>query len=223
MMRLLRPNFLCFLMFCILSAVQSSYAFNVSPEDLKNPDSKFFRYVNAYIVSSALYQEALKINENMHFSCSEEYHILPGDVTILQPIIFDDKFQHPTSGLWLHRYRVQRCGREIIYNTYIASQNGAPPKIISGVNGLTNVSLKYLLDVIISVYKYANSQYAPCPQGSTNPTPFVYDTELKPDKSTSNQKWSEKWLVGICNTMITIHIDFDNIAQEMKYTINPAK
>jgi hypothetical protein len=223
MLQLVKRPFLIFVVFYILLVGQISHAFNVSVEDLKNPDSKFFRYVNAYIVSSALYQEALKINESMHFSCSDEYHILPGEVTIIQPIIFDEKFQHPVSGLWLHRYRVERCGKEIIYNTYIASRKGAPPKIIRGVNGLTNVSLRYLLDVIISVYQYANTQYGPCPEGSKNPTPFVYDTELDTSTNSSDQKWSERWSVGICNKIVTIGINFDDTGKELKHNINNIK
>lgn len=200
---------------------QASYSEDVSVDDLRNPDSRFFRYVNAYIVSSALYQEALKTNANMHFICSDEYNILPGEITMLQTVTFSEK-QHPISGLWKHRYTIERCGKSITYNTYIIAQNGDAPKVITGVNGTTNISLKDLFDVLVGVYQYANAHYTPCSDPSISTAPFIYNTEYIHEPNQLLNKWDEKWSVFICNSIVTLKISFNIDGNKLEYKIEAA-
>jgi|GEM_PF-4048192 len=206
----------------IMGLHSQSLAETVTEEDLKNVNSRFFHYVNAYIVSSALYQEAVKINANMHFSCNEEYKILPGEMTVLQPIVFDKNILHPTSGVWHHRYSVTRCSKTIMYNTYVIANKGKTPIIVSGLNGDSKVPFNSLFEISVATYTYVNYHYGPCPAESKYPQPFIYSTEVlhTPDESAST--WQERWTVEMCDAMIPLRMTMHNDAgDKLNFQISP--
>lgn len=200
-----------------------SMAETVMADDLKNANSRFFRYINAYIVSSALYDGAVKTNANMHFECAEEYKILPGEMTILQPITFAVNLLHPISGAWHHRYIIDRCNKKITYNTYVVAKNNSPPTIIPGMNGDSNVPFSSLFDITVAVYTYMNYHYAPCPDGSKDPQPFIHNTELIHTTNENANQWQERWTVAMCNDMVTLNMTMHNKDEKLGYQIEAVK
>lgn len=191
----------------------------VTSDDLKDVNSRFFRYINAYIVSSALYSEAVKTNQTLHFVCDQEYQILPGEITALQPISFAPNLLHPVSGIWHHRYTITRCNKSITYNTYVIANNGDLPVIISGLIGGSNIPFSSLFDTIVAVYKYINYHYAPCPESSTNPQPFVYNTEVLHNKTENDFQWQERWSISMCNSIIPLTISMHNKDGKFSYQL----
>jgi hypothetical protein len=194
----------------------------VSSEDIININSHFFRYINAYIVSTGLYNDALQTNDRIHFICSDNYSILPGEITVLQPIVFGKNSPHPISGMWQHHYQLTRCGKTIYYNTYVISDNGKQPIIISGLVGETKIPFASLIDTTVAAYTYVNYHYTPCPEGIIISEPFVYNTEVIHSKSSNANNWKELWKIGICNTTVNLLLSLHN-GKKFNYQIQPAE
>lgn len=189
----------------------------VKPSDLQDINSRFFRYINAYIVTSALYNHAVETNKKMGFKCDQEYPIVPGHMNIMQPIVFSSKYIHPISGAWSHRYSVIRCDRKITYNVYVIANNGKKPLIISGLNGDTKVPFADLFNITVDVYNYVNVNYDNCQPGEANS--FIENTNVL-DGGTK-QSWQEVWTVKVCKRQVNLMMDFNEKNGHLNYTIKP--
>lgn len=209
-----RPVLIFFLFTLCLSF--PSKAEVITTVDSDNKDSKLYRYVNAYIISSSLYTNAVNVNQKLNFECYQPYEILPGKMTIIQPVVFQNEKIHPITGIWSHRYSLTRCGKQITYNAYIISANGEHPKLITGLNGNTKVPLSGLIDISTSSYQYALDKMAKC----ATPNPFISNTSVIHTDFETKTDWQERWEVKICGEVkflkIILHIKNDKISYKIE-------
>jgi hypothetical protein len=173
---------------------------------------------NAYIfsppMSEVMYR--LGVEEERKFAlqsdCLSPCHVIPFTALVLKPIEFPEGKQHPTQGVWLTRYQLERCGDSKFYNAlFFASSNGEAPISKPFYPGSTNANPVLIRDAMMIAVTGALSRSGlnECKEVDvfdmrvTEPAHDVVEGE-----KIFKGVWSEIWTFRVCGQMIDVPMTF---------------
>lgn len=189
----------------------------------------------AYIYSTPMLESMYRLGVEedrkfgLHQDCKSKYLTRPVSAVVLKPIEFPEGKQHPTKGVWLTRYQLERCGDSKIYNAlFLSSLNGEAPLPRSFHAGSTIASPVLIQDALRSVVPIAVAQ-----SGLKDcKTALVFDMRViePPHNVVEGEKtlkgvWNELWTFSMCGQMIDVAMTFlpDATGGGTSFTASPAK
>jgi len=167
------------------------------------------RSVFAQFLLSAFFQNQLVeytqlMDQKLGDVGNESMTIPLGQLGILQPIVISPGDQYPTSGIWMHRYELNRGDQIRTYNVYFFAQPDRPPKRAEMIMGHSRANLKQVGDALPDVLRAAITRNPKAELDNTEHPPTVADANVvegpveTPDNQGNRQKtWMEKWMVRV--------------------------
>lgn len=171
----------------------------------------------AYVFSRPMLETMYRLGvaEDRKFGlpeCKSQYRVKPFSAAVLKPIEFLEGKQHPTRGVWLARYQLERCGDSKFYNgLFLADSNGETPMPKSFYPGATNAGPVLIKDAMMSAVAgaLARSGLKDCKNVD------VFDMHVNEpahdvveDNKTIKGVWSEIWTFRMCGQMIDVAMTF---------------
>jgi hypothetical protein len=189
----------------------------------------------AYVFSRSMLETMyrLGVEEDKKFGlqadCKLQYHVKPIAAVVLKPMEFPEGKQHPTKGVWLSRYLLERCGDSKFYNAlFLANSNGEAPMPKAFYPGSTNASAVLVNDAMMSAVTGASARSGlkDCKQADVfdmRVTEPAHDV-VEGDK-TFKGVWSEIWTFRMCGQMIDVAMTFipDPNGGGTTFTTGPVK
>lgn len=185
---------------------------NTSADLLKNKKTE------AYLHSRPMLQTAyrLGVEQDKKFglqsNCLLQYKVKPFSMIVVTPIDFPDDKQHPTKGLWVFRYILERCGDSKIYNAmFLADKNGDAPSSRAYFPGSTNAGPVLVKDALTmaTVNALVQSGNKDCKNYDifdmrvTEPPHDVVEGD-----KTFKRVWKEMWTFRVCGQMMDVPMTF---------------
>lgn len=160
-------------------------------------------------ISKVLYEIAKQNTIRLNEECSDKYNITLDDVYIVEPIIFSKEKLHPVKGMWLYKYKLDRCGVSRIHNVYFISDNGDEPKVFNGIMGNTIASPHLAYDSLTGVYTTVSSKLGKLCQSKEelNDTFVVFDSKVI-KSSNGHSSWDELWSIKACKNALNVLVKF---------------
>ena len=198
--------------------------------DLQN-NKTALAYIDSLQMLESMYRLGIEEDRKfgLHQDCKSKYLIRPVSAVVLKPIEFSEGKQHPTKGVWLSRYQLERCGDSKNYNALIfASLNGEAPILRSFHAGSSNASPVLIQDALRSAVPIAVTQ-----SGLKDcKTALVFDMRVTESshnvvegKKAFKGVWNELWTFSMCGQMIDVAMTFipDATGGGTSFTASPAK
>ena len=172
----------------------------------------------AYVFSRSMLETMyrLGVGEDKKFGlqadCKSQYQVKPFSAVVMKPIEFPEGKQHPTKGVWLTRYQLERCGDSKFYNAlFLANLNGEAPIPKAFYPGSTNAGPVLVGDAMMSAVRgaMARSGLKDCKKAD------VFDMRVtesahnvvEGDK-TFKGVWNETWTFRMCGQMVDVAMTF---------------
>jgi hypothetical protein len=174
--------------------------------------------VIAYVFSRSMLKTMyrLGVKEDKKFGlqsgCKSQYKVKPFSVIVLKPMEFSEGKKHPTKGVWLTRYQLERCGDSKFYNAlFLANNKGEAPMSKAFYPGSTNAGPVLVGDAMMSTAMgaLARSGLKDCKKADvfdmrvTEPTHTVVEGE-----KTFKGVWNEIWTFRMCGQMVDVAMTF---------------
>ena len=189
----------------------------------------------AYVFSRPMLETMyrLGVEEDKKFSlqsdCKSQYQVKPFSAIVLKPIDFPEGKPHPTKGVWLTRYQLERCGDLKFYNAlFLANNDGETPMPKAFYPGSTNASPVLIGDAMMSAVTgaMARSGLKDCKNADvfdmrvTEPAHNVVEGD-----KTFKRVWNEIWTFRMCGQMIDVAMTFipDASGGGTTFTSGPVK
>ena len=176
-----------------------------APLDIKK-DSTFAKYLKSH-VTYELYQYAVAQDKLLGVNSDDKYIINPGLLGIIIPIEMKQGEKHPSSGVWVHSFKLTRGGVTRTYNVCLAARKNNSPKVISRIMGNTRASIVLEADVLPSVKLVAKTKIAVKNEKEFLRTFLVIDSKVI-KQPVKKDKWIEKWTVSACGQEVPVTIEF---------------
>jgi hypothetical protein len=172
----------------------------------------------AYVFSPSMLETMyrLGVQEDKKFglqsNCRSQYHVKPISAVVLKPIEFPEGKQHPTKGVWLSRYQLERCGDSKFYNAlFLANSDGEAPMPKAYYPGSTNASAVLVNDAMMTAVTGASARSGlkDCKNADvfdmrvTEPAHNVVEGD-----KTFKGVWNEIWTFRMCGQMIDVAMTF---------------
>ncbi len=196
----------------MLAGITKAEMVNTTAELLNNKTA--IAYIFSPPMSEMMYR--LGVEEDRKFglqpNCQLQYHVIPFAALVLQPIEFPEGKQHPTQGVWLTRYQLERCGDSKFYNAlFFASSNGDAPISKPFYPGSTNADPVLVRDAMMTAVIGAMSrsglkEYKDFDVFDMRVTEPAHDV-VEGDK-TFRGVWSEIWTFRVRGQMIDVPMTF---------------
>lgn len=196
----------------ILSGLSQAETVNTTVELRNNKPA--VAYVFSRSMLETMYR--LGVEEDKKFGlqseCKSQYRVKPFSAVVLKPIEFPEGKQHPTNGVWLSRYQLERCGDSKFYNAlFFANSNGEAPMPKSFYPGSTNAGPVLVKDAMMSAASGAmvRSGLKDCKSADvfdmrvTEPAHNVVEGD-----KTFKGVWNEIWTFRMCGQMIDVAMTF---------------
>ena len=177
-----------------------------------NPAAKFQAYATSDAYRKTIGQLAVMGDTVSAPECKTHQPKERAALTVFMPPMFGEGM-HPTSGLWLDRIKMDRCGTITFQNILVQAQpNGQPPMLSLKMPGQTgaNPPMQDLVmkDVVTALTKGKCTDIA-----KIIPVDSKVDKETKPRKV--DQKgmlvegaWKETWIFNACGKKVNATVDF---------------
>ena len=207
MLELLKLNVSKFIII-LTTVLLPQIALGCSTYDYITKEFKLYLENNYQGIAKRLYDNAVESTAKLDEECLDKYSITLGDIGIFEPIVFNQNKLHPVKGSWMHRYRVNRCGFDRVYNIYFFANGGNLPKVFAGIMGETNASLQLTNDTLLAVHGIKSKLFPFCKtEEEIEQTFVVFDSKviLFNEEKT---KWSEEWDIKACNQRAKVKISF---------------
>jgi len=199
----------------LFSLLSSSYLFadtvNTTQELMKS------KRIASYIHSTSMLTSAYKLGVmqdrkfGLHTKCQSKYFVKPYSVSVLAPIVFPDKQQHPSQGAWNLRYVLERCGESKIYNAFVMVKAGAEPVPQPYFPGnslagylLTKDALKSAVIAAGIKLKDKNCKEIDLFDRQVLEMPHSIEEEGKTYKGV----WKENWVFRMCKNKLNAELTF---------------
>lgn len=144
--------------------------------------------------------------------CTSQYLVKPFSAVVLKPMEFPEGKPHPTKGVWLTRYQLERCGDAKFYNVlFLANANGDAPLARAYHPGSTHAGPVLVGDAIRSAAASAamRAGLKDCKKAD------VFDmrvTEAAHDVTSAGTTfkgvWNEIWTFRMCGQMVDVAMTF---------------
>lgn len=196
----------------MLSGASYAETVNTTAELLSN------KTVIAYVFSRPMLETMyrLGVEEDKKFGlqpdCKSQYQVKPFTAVVLKPMEFSEGKQHPTKGVWLTRYQLERCGDSKFYNAlFLADNKGDAPMPKAFYPGSTNAGPVLVGDAMMSAVTgaLARSGLKDCKKADvfdmrvTEPAHNVVEGE-----KTFKGVWNEIWTFRMCGQMVDVAMTF---------------
>ncbi|MEI7432206.1 MAG: hypothetical protein WCL27_17305 [Betaproteobacteria bacterium] len=196
----------------IFSGISNAETVNTTADLLNN------KAAVAYVFSRSMLETMyrLGVEEDKKFGlqadCKSQYQTKPFTAVVLKAIEFPEGKQHPTKGVWLTRYQLERCGDSKFYNAlFLANINGEAPMPKAFYPGSTRASPALVGDAMMSAVMGASARSGlkDCKTADvfdmrvTEPAHNVIEGE-----KTFKGVWNEIWTFRMCGQMIDVAMTF---------------
>jgi hypothetical protein len=172
-------------------------------------------YMFSRPLSEAMFQ--LGVEEDKKFrlqlECKSQYQVKPFSASVVTPIELQEGKQHPTKGVWISRYQLERCGDSKFYNAlFFANSNGEAPTPRAYFPGSTNAGPQLVQDAMIAAafgaklrsgLKDCKEKFDVFDMRVTEPAHNVVEKE-----TTIRGVWNELWTISICGKMVDVPMRF---------------
>jgi len=189
----------------------------ISIKDFK-PGTRIYKYVFSQEQNKALYAVGVFWDKKLGLKqeCKSQYQVKPNGFAILAPINFPEDKEHPTEGVWRHRFQFERCGETKIYNAIFVAKNGTKPEVKPYIPGETNASPQLISDsmkaaVAAAALKVKEKNLFDCKDWVITDMKITQQPHDIVD-SASNKKisgaWQESWFFLACGQSVNVFLDF---------------
>ena len=177
---------------------------------------RFLEYRNTPNYMRMLLNTALKDEQTILPRCEDLENRGRRLVAVIEPVIFAEGAGQPSSGLWLERVILGRCGAEAYRNIIFYVSPGDPVKTSTALPGLTLADLDLQYDTgvaIMAVYRHA---YPKCRDLT------IVDTRVVTKPPATGGTWVESWSFYVCDDVVQHEIRFIPNAQgRVTYSFKP--
>lgn len=175
---------------------------------------KALQYVFSQRAMVVMYQLGVEQDKkfNLQPDCKMKYQVRPLGAVLLKPVTFPDGGQNPTSGVWLTRYQLERCGDAKIYNAvFVADANGGNPAPTPFYPGNSRGGPVLIQDsvMVATTTALAKSGQSGCRKVD------LFDMRAKQPPhdvveggTTFKGVWAETWTFRVCGQMVDVGMVF---------------
>lgn len=178
----------------------------------QSPVERFQAYVTSDGYRKNMGQLAIMGDSISAPECKDHKPVERAGLTIFMPPAFGEG-QHPVSGLWMDRIKMDRCGVPTVQNILVQAQpGGQPPMAALKMPGLTgaNPPMQELVmkDVVTQLAAKKCTD-----QGNIVPVDSKIDKETKPRKlndkgNLTEGAWKETWTFKACGKVVNATVEF---------------
>ncbi len=190
----------------LLSAPATAEVLN-SSRSLK-PDSPMAHYLFSQGFFKSMADGAAALDKDLGVACDEDYSVTPASFIVLQPINLPAGAEHATSGAWVYRYDVTRCGKTKRNNMLVSIGKDGPQAELL-LPGHTFATPRQMAEAIPTVGAYA----APVLEKDCKQIRIADTTVVKPPTVAAGAKaptapWKERWTVYGCGKQVDVPVTF---------------
>lgn len=176
----------------------------------------FQEYLKTEVVE-VLYEHARYCDKKLGVDSSGNYSVDLGEVRIYQPIVMNESDQHPSAGVWTHRYRVKDGKDMRTYNIAFVAGKNRPCALISLHMGTSCASPELENDVVTMLQSSFYSKVANICNKSDFFNTFIVSDVSPIGSPKQGHPWEEKWTVKACNQAYAFKVHFQPDGQGGTY------
>jgi hypothetical protein len=186
----------------------------LSPGGRLEPASRIARFFRSSEALVQLAKVGTLQDKVLGRACTSESRVTLLGAQVYKAIVMPPDATAPVDGVWLTRYRFQRCGAEVIYNALFRAKPGTEPLDVAPyVPGQTSVSPVLLRDVAARVQATslleANRRTgAKCERVLLLDTTAPADLPQTAEQSGFTMLKGETWTTRACGQTIMVKITF---------------
>lgn len=177
-----------------------------------NPAARFQAYATSEGYRNSIGQLAVMGDTVSAPECKKHQPKERAALTVFMPPMFGEGL-HPTSGLWMDRIKMDRCGTITFQNVLVQAQaNGQPPMVSLKMPGQTAANPP-MQDLVMKEVVAAVTKGKCTDIGKIIPVDSKVNKETKPRKV--NQQgmlvegaWKETWTFNACGKKVNATVDF---------------
>lgn len=175
---------------------------------------KAMQYVFSERAMLVMYQLGVEEDKkfNLQTDCKSKYQVRPVGAVLLKPMTLPDGAQNPKSGVWLTRYRLERCGDAKTYNAvFVADPNGGYPAPTPFYPGSPLGGPVLVQDAVMSAVTTALAKSGQ--SGCRKVEAFDMRVKQPPHDridggTTVKGVWREVWTFRVCGQMVDVDMVF---------------
>lgn len=203
-------------------------------------DSQFGRYLRSQEFITSLYKAGVAWDRKRDALCADGKHNVAflAVSEIVQPVAMQTSHPVPVAGLWVTRFRMERCNRTMFYTVALVAQNGREAMVTPLVPGETAANLALLADLtkplmLVGITLVDQSCRDAIKSSPTTVAGNVIDTSapvmLNKDvpgfKGAVGNHSQERWWLKFCNSVVAVDVEFFPNPQMpgISYKLTPVK
>ncbi len=175
-----------------------------------------FRKSDFYI--RLLVARALEDDRKMPPPCTDFRPYRRELVSVMRPIKFDGEAKEPTSGVWLERLHVRRCGKIVYRNVFFVAKPNDILKAGDAAPSLTKTDLRLQIDAGRGIMIADRVRDPSCRERT------LVDTEVLSQPPAGGGPWLERWTVHACGVTASHDVTFTpNARGGVTYSVNATR
>lgn len=144
--------------------------------------------------------------------CKSDFKVSPLGIAVIAPIELPDDKTDPVKGVWIFRYRLERCGEAKVYNAvFSADAKGGPPASAAYYPGVSYAGANLIKDAMVSIVRGA--QLPVFSKDCKKVDLFDMQVVAPPrsqvqDGRVVGSEWTEHWTFFMCGQTAEMRMTF---------------
>lgn len=186
-------------------------------QDLR-PNSPITKYMASHPSVERMYEIGTSADRDLERVCSQgPYNVEPISFHIVRPVTLAKGATHPDAGVWVARFRFDRCGESFVYNALMFARQGQPPEAGLFVPGETSADPVVFRDMkeplaAITMLGADKATGKSCTDNTTlkiehTTAPVAQENVVLPD-GRRDRVMNEIWTMRACGATVPVKVQF---------------